>query len=92
MKIEQSLGQKQELKLSQDLRQAINILNGWIDKNESGGDKGKKYTNVFAVITDFELSDTFDDDTEPSDETADNNAAFRAMNGDENTPFNGGRG
>lgn len=72
--------------------QAINILNGWIDKNESGGDKGKKYTNVFAVITDFELSDAFDDDTEPSDETADDNAAFRAMNGDENTPFNGGRG
>lgn len=62
--------------------QAINILNGWIDN------------------TDFELSDATEDDED--EETPPVEAvgkqidsvsnAFRALNGDENTPFNEGRG
>lgn len=61
---------------------------------------GQKYTNVFAVITDFELSDATEDDED--EETPPVEAvgkqidsvsnAFRALNGDENTPFNEGRG
>lgn len=39
--------------------QAINIVNGWLDKEVRAKD-GKKYTNVFAVITDFVLSDAVD--------------------------------
>lgn len=80
--------------------QAINILNGWIDKEDSTGKNGQKYTNVFAVITDFELSDATEDDED--EETPPVEAvgkqidsvsnAFRALNGDENTPFNEGRG
>lgn len=80
--------------------QAINILNGWIDKEDSTGKNGQKYTNVFAVITDFELSDSTEDDED--EETPPVEAvgkqidsvsnAFRALNGDENTPFNEGRG
>ncbi|MBD5402958.1 hypothetical protein HDR58_09220 [bacterium] len=41
--------------------QAINIVNGWLDK-ETNISNGKKYTNVFAVITDFVLSDAVDPD------------------------------
>jgi len=37
--------------------QAINVVNGWLDKEESTGKNGREYVNVFAVITDFTLSD-----------------------------------
>lgn len=42
--------------------QAINIVNGWLDKETNVSNAGKKYTNVFAVITDFVLSDAADPD------------------------------
>ena len=80
--------------------QAINILNGWIDREDSISKNGQKYINVFAVITDFELSDTIEcdeDEETPSVEMVGKNIesvsnAFRTLNGDENTPFNKGRG
>jgi len=78
--------------------QAINIINGWIDKEESTGTNGRKYINVFAVITDFTLSNSTEDDDEeapPVEEVGKDidsvYDAFRALNGDENTPVNGGR-
>lgn len=78
--------------------QAINIINGWIDKEESTGTNGRKYINVFAVITDFTLSNNTEDDDEeapPVEEVGKDidsvYDAFRALNGDENTPVNGGR-
>ena len=50
--------------------QAINILNCWIDKEDSTGKNGQKYTNVFAVITDFELSDATEDDEDDDEDDA----------------------
>lgn len=35
----------------------INIINGWVDKSQKVS-KGKTYTNVFVVITDFEVCNT----------------------------------
>ena len=46
--------------------QSINIVNGWIEKENTTGKDGKKYTNTIVVITDFVLSDfkSYDDGTE----------------------------
>ena len=46
--------------------EAINILNGWIDKEEKIGKNGQKYTNIFAIITDFELSNPLEEDVDPT--------------------------
>lgn len=69
--------------------QPINILNGWLDKEESKGKNGQKYVNVFAVITDFELSDSVvnDDGEDPPLEAVGEQinsltSDFRALNGD----------
>lgn len=79
--------------------QYIDIVNGWLEKEESTGKHGQKYTNVFAVISDFTLSDSIDggeDDELPSVESIEGNIksvgdAYRSLNGDENTPTGGGR-
>ena len=46
--------------------QSINIVNGWIEKENTTGKDGKKYTNTIVVITDFVLSDfkSYDDSIE----------------------------
>ena len=46
--------------------QSINIVNGWIEKENTTGKDGKKYTNTIVVITEFVLSDfkSYDDGTE----------------------------
>ena len=36
--------------------QSIYIVNGWIEKENTTGKNGKKYTNTIVVITDFVLS------------------------------------
>lgn len=36
--------------------QSINIVNGWIEKENTTGKDGKKYTNTIVVITDFVFS------------------------------------
>lgn len=47
--------------------QAINIINGWIDKDEKEGKDGRRYTNVFVSITDFELPDDVEVAEDPAD-------------------------
>lgn len=77
--------------------QFIDVVNGWIDKEERTKG-GQTYTNVYVVITDFTLSniENNDDDDEPPVEAVegDNSVsdAYRALNGDDNTPTGGGRG
>ena len=79
--------------------QMINIVNGWLDKEVWTGSDGKKRERVFAVITDFTLSNSAygeqDEDEQSDDRSADGDDArrdaFRSLNGDGDTPFNGGR-
>lgn len=51
--------------------QAINITQGWMEKDENVSKKtGKVYTNVYVMITDFELCDGLqgeDEDGEPEE-------------------------
>ena len=74
--------------------QAINIVNGWMDREEKTAGSGKTYSNVFVVITDFEVSDISDDDVSDeaeAEDVSDNATAYlRALNGDDNIPANGG--
>ena len=66
--------------------QAINIVNGWVDKEYSVGKDGKKYTNIVVIITDFELSDgKFNDDILEEMDDTDNALAIA-----DNTNFSGG--
>lgn len=81
--------------------QTINILNGWIDKEVWKGGDNKRHEKVYAVITDFELADFTSDEDDNEDNGLDVesigkeidgvSAAFRSLNGDENTPVNAGR-
>lgn len=74
--------------------QAINIVNGWIDKETWTGENGKRREKTFVVITDFVLSDAAEDDEMPSvdavrKEIDSVSSVYRALNGDEHTPVNG---
>ena len=47
---------------------AINILEGWIEKDEFVGRDGKKRSKIYIVISAFEMCDEVKDDEEDSDE------------------------
>mgnify|MGYP000953359234 CR=1 FL=1 len=66
--------------------QPIDITNGWIEKEETTGKNGQKYNNVYAIITDFvlsEMSSASEQDTPAMDDFAESNTPFNAMNGDD---------
>ena len=76
--------------------QAIDIINGWVDKDTWTAEDGKKREKTFVVITDFKLSDFVaeEDDLEGDEtdgkEVDDVEDVYRSLNGDENTPANSG--
>ena len=47
---------------------AINILEGWIEKDEFVGRDGKKHSKIYVVISAFEQCDEGADDEEDGDE------------------------
>lgn len=77
--------------------QTIDIVNGWMEKEVWKDEGGKRREKVFVVVAEFRMSDAdMDEDENPSidavgkeiDSVSD---AFRALNGDENTPVNKGQ-
>ena len=65
--------------------QAIDIINGWIDKENWTGEDGKRHEKVVVVITDFVLSDYDDggDDAEGEADPERDREMYRALNGDD---------
>lgn len=75
--------------------QIIDIINGWVDKEESVGKNGQRFVNVYIIITDFTLSDQGNDGDEPLAEAVEQNtenasAVYSTLDGDNNTQMGGG--
>lgn len=78
--------------------QTIDIVNGWMEKEVWRGEDGKRHEKVFVVVAEFRMSgaDVDEDDDSPSVDAVGKEIegvsdAFRALNGDENTPVNQGQ-